>query len=500
MSITAPSITSYSKPLLYWALFHLAAWSLIPFLCNTCLPLDTIEASMWGSQWAWGYDKHPPLSGWAAHAAALLAGDLGIYCLAQLCVVTAGLGIYRLARLLTLDTKAAFLAVLSLDLLFYYQYAAVEFNVNILQMPFWAWGWFFGLDALQNKRYASWLGLGVCIGLGALTKYIAVFMLVPLFAAWWQRGELKTVLKSPGLYVAGAASILLFLPHLIWMMNHEWITITYGLSRGGDEPAAWWQHLWHPVEFILGQATIMAPALIIALVCMKSGASITKPIRGTGALFFGAFAFIALFSLITGMAPVTMWAAPMPLAIGVWLVSRYGIAEHPRFLYRMVGVTAVFYVVAYVVVFGLAPVIREKPHRVNYPGPELASRLEALWEEHGSGAFDYIVADEWNGGIVNHYGRQRPAVVIHGDFKLATYLAKNDVKAKGALVFWLKSRDHLSSKAKPMEREFPDIHSHFNDIIPLPDLIVPWPRRTDGKAGRYGIAYIPPAENMRDER
>ncbi|MBT8043085.1 MAG: glycosyltransferase family 39 protein, partial [Pontiella sp.] len=387
-----------------------------------------------------------------------------------------------------------------LDLLFYYQYGAVEFNVNILQMPFWAWGWFFGLDALQNKRYASWLGLGACIGLGALTKYIAVFMLVPLFAAWWQRGELKAALKSPGLYLAGAFSILLFLPHLVWMMNHEWITITYGLSRGGDEPAAWWQHLWHPVEFILGQAAIMAPALIIALICRKSSKIIDKPIPGTGALFFGTFVFIALFSLITGMAPVTMWAAPMPLAIGVWLVSRYRIVDHSRILYRMVGLAVVFYSVAYIVVFGLAPVIREKPHRVNYPGPELARQVEQIWQEQGNGRFDYIVADEWYGGIVNHYGEQRPAVVIHGDFKLATYLTEDDVKARGALVLWLKNRDHLSSKAKLMEREFPDIHSHFEEIIPLPDLIVPWPRRTDGKAGRYGIAYIPPAENMRDER
>ncbi|MDE0577726.1 MAG: hypothetical protein OSB39_12320 [Opitutales bacterium] len=30
---------------------------------------------MWGSEWAWGYDKPPPLSGWTA--AALALGDFG---------------------------------------------------------------------------------------------------------------------------------------------------------------------------------------------------------------------------------------------------------------------------------------------------------------------------------------------------------------------------------------------------------------------------------------
>ena len=46
---------------------------------------------------------------------------------------------------------------------------------------------------------------------------------------------MKKALMSPGLYVAGLVSLLIFLPHLIWMKNHDWITITYGLKRGGGE-------------------------------------------------------------------------------------------------------------------------------------------------------------------------------------------------------------------------------------------------------------------------
>ncbi|NNJ71465.1 MAG: glycosyltransferase family 39 protein, partial [Kiritimatiellales bacterium] len=219
--------------------YHLLAWTIIPLLCNTCLPLDSIEAVMWGSQWAWGYDKHPPLSAWAAELFTNLLDDGGLYLLSQLCIVVAGLGIYRLGRLLSLSGKQALYAVLLLDTVYYYQFISVEFNVNYMQLPFWAWGWYFGIDAVQNKRRISWLGLGVCVALGALTKYIAVFMLVPLFAAWVARGELKTAVRSPGLYLAGAVSILLFLPHLLWMMNHEWITITYGLRRGAGEQALW---------------------------------------------------------------------------------------------------------------------------------------------------------------------------------------------------------------------------------------------------------------------
>ena len=43
-------------------LSHLIIWTLIPSLTNKNLPLDTIEALAWGSNFNWGFDKHPPMS------------------------------------------------------------------------------------------------------------------------------------------------------------------------------------------------------------------------------------------------------------------------------------------------------------------------------------------------------------------------------------------------------------------------------------------------------
>ena len=42
--------------------FHLIIWTVIPYLTNDNLPLDTIEALAWGSNLDWGYSKHPPMS------------------------------------------------------------------------------------------------------------------------------------------------------------------------------------------------------------------------------------------------------------------------------------------------------------------------------------------------------------------------------------------------------------------------------------------------------
>lgn len=475
-----------------WTLYHLVAWTLLPLLCNTCLPLDSIEAVMWGSQWQWGYDKHPPLSAWAAELFTHLMGDGGLYLLSQLCIVVAGLGIYRLGRLLKLTAKQALVAVLLLDTIYYYQYISVEFNVNYLQMPFWAWGWVFGIAAVQNRRIGNWIGLGICVALAALTKYIGVFLLVPLFLAWWQRGELKQVMRRPGIYLAGIVAILLFLPHLSWMKNHEWITITYGLKRGGTQTALWWHHLWNPLEFLLTQLAILAPLILSAVYCAIKSSGKPEKHPGVSGLAAGAYLAIAGLSLCTGMEPVTMWAAPMALTIGLWLVPRYRIELHPKAVLVAMILMSTTFIGAYGIVYGLGPLTRDKPHRVNYPGKTLAREVEARWHDQQAQPLQYMIADEFLGGIVNCYGIDRPAVMIRGSLERSAYLSEAQVHEHGALVLWLKSRDSQSEKKKTLEQIFPDIAERFPQLHRLPDLVIPWPRTPNNQAGRFGIAYIPP--------
>jgi 4-amino-4-deoxy-L-arabinose transferase-like glycosyltransferase len=328
-----------------------------------------MEAVMWGSQWQWGYHKHPPLSAWAAELFSSAFGDAGIYMLSQLCIITAGLGIYRIARqFFNLTEKQSILAVLLLDTLYFNQFISFEFNVNYLQMPFWAWAWYCGFAAVQYRRMPYWIGLGACVTMGALTKYIAVFMLVPLFIAWWQRGELKTVLSSPGIYIAGLTSGLLFLPHLLWMRNNDWITITYAMKRGNfSEPPTWWQHLANPGEFLLIQLGILAPALLLGFICLRRSKEPSRPLPGATGLALGAYLFFSLLSLATGMETVAMWAAPMPLAIGIWLVPRCRMDLFPRLFAGMIGFLWILFLSAYIIVNGFGPVIDKRPHRANYP-------------------------------------------------------------------------------------------------------------------------------------
>ena len=48
-----------NKILIFFLLSHLIIWTLIPYISNNNLPLDTIEALAWGSNLDWGFNKHP---------------------------------------------------------------------------------------------------------------------------------------------------------------------------------------------------------------------------------------------------------------------------------------------------------------------------------------------------------------------------------------------------------------------------------------------------------
>ena len=93
---------SRSMPLLAWiaarpgrafAAFlglHAAVWTALPTLLYPNLPLDLIEALIYGREWQLGYDKLPPLPWWLVEIAYRLVGhDFAYYLLAQVAVVAA---------------------------------------------------------------------------------------------------------------------------------------------------------------------------------------------------------------------------------------------------------------------------------------------------------------------------------------------------------------------------------------------------------------------------
>jgi hypothetical protein len=80
------------------------------------------------------------------------------------------------------------------------------------------------LVTCENPRY--WLGIGVFIGLGMLTKYSMGFYVVGLAAGVLLTGRARW-LKSPWLWAGAGVSLLIFLPNLVWLVQNHFIHLDF---------------------------------------------------------------------------------------------------------------------------------------------------------------------------------------------------------------------------------------------------------------------------------
>jgi 4-amino-4-deoxy-L-arabinose transferase-like glycosyltransferase len=88
--------------------------------------------------------------------------------------------------------------------------------------------------ALNGQKW-RWLTAGLFTGLGLWSKY--TMLAVGLVFLWGliaetHRGRAARGLKSPWPYLGGVVALLVFLPHLTWNAQHDWITFKFQLRHG----------------------------------------------------------------------------------------------------------------------------------------------------------------------------------------------------------------------------------------------------------------------------
>src|SRR3954469_6785408 len=136
---------------------HLAGGATLPAILYQNLPLDLIEALMYGREWQLGYDKLPPLPWWLVEVVHRLIGhDAAYYALAQVSVIAAFALVWLTGRSM-LGAAQALVAVLIVDGLQYFQYTAAKFNHDVIQLPLWALAGYSFHAAIRRGHLGFWL-------------------------------------------------------------------------------------------------------------------------------------------------------------------------------------------------------------------------------------------------------------------------------------------------------------------------------------------------------
>ena len=308
---------------------HAALWTALPALLYPNLPLDLIEALMYGREWQLGYDKLPPLPWWLVQVAYQLVGhDFAYYLLAQI-AVAAGLAVVFLTARALVGTTGALASVLIVDGLHYLNYTSAKFNHDVVQLPFWALAGFAFHRALRGRQNADWLLLGLAVGISLWAKYFVAVLAIPLALFVLLDREARQTLKTPGPYIALAAALVTMAPHLVWLVNNDFLPFTYAEHRALPSRGLI-DHVWRPLQFAIGQLFFLLPSLLIAAPLLLPRSRAGAPALAASAdaydrrivalLAFGPVATVLALSALSGRGTVAMWGYPLWLFLGLWIV------------------------------------------------------------------------------------------------------------------------------------------------------------------------------------
>ena len=338
-----------------------------------------------------GYLDHPPMVAWLIWLGTTLFGqnEFGVRIGAFGCWMVTSWFLYRMTSHL-FDKSSALIAVLLAQVLPFF------FSVGFLMTPdaplvaCWSGTLYFAVRALMGEHRHAWWGVGVCFGLGMISKYsigvlgpaMLLFLLLdPGSRRWFLRWE-------P--YAAALVSALIFSPVIVWNLQHGWASFGF---QGARRLSA---HAHFSLHVLIGSALVLlTPTGILAALLMLFQNQASVQAKDSTAkqrsLFIQVFTLVplAVFVAFSLRHRVQLnWTGPLwlavlaPIARSIW--SLPSARWLPRLLHRVwaptILIAVVFYAVGlYYLVLGLPGVGYSKQVQLVPAGwRDLASQVSEL--------------------------------------------------------------------------------------------------------------------------
>lgn len=209
-----------------------------------------------GQHLGWGYVDHPPLWPFVAW---LLSHTIGTSLFAlRLIPALCGAGLVlltgALARRMGGGRMAQALAALAILAAPIYMLMQHLFTMNAAEPLLWMLCAWCVLRYVEDENPRWWLWIGVLCGIGMLMKYSIVFFAAGLIVGLALTPH-RRVFASKWFWLGCVAAIVIFLPHLVWLVRHHFPFLEYehnvrsstrDVRRG-------------PLAFTLDQAEILNP-------------------------------------------------------------------------------------------------------------------------------------------------------------------------------------------------------------------------------------------------
>ena len=312
-----------------FVLSHLLIWTVVPTITNKNLPLDVIEALAWGSNLDWGFNKHPPGSAFFPEMFFQIFGaqDWAFYLLSQIFVVIAFFYVFKLSNEIFKNIKLGLISVLLLESIYFFNFTTPEFNVNVCQLPFWSLTVYYSwkIYNAKNIKFFDCFLIGLFGAIGFLSKYLFLYLLLSIVALFIYIIFVKKLKKFDFKYlIIIEVFLVLLVPHLIWLFNNDFVTLSYGLKRTSLDSSNLFNHIKYPGIFLVKQIGILIPFLVLGwLIINKLKFKLNlKDKKLIFLLFVNLFPIFLILatSILMGSRIRTMWMTPFYLFFGVLFV------------------------------------------------------------------------------------------------------------------------------------------------------------------------------------
>ncbi len=255
------------------SMFVLIGASILMRLVYLGLPeLMEQEAYYWNyaQHPALSYLDHPPLVAVLIRAGTALFGttEFAVRIGAFFCWFVTAWFVYRLTFRIY-GSAAARAAVLLLAVLPLY------FGMGFLMTPdaplhaAWSALLYFLYRALLEGENRAWLGVGLSLGLGLLSKYTIVLLGPAILLFMLTDRQARSVLLRPHPYAAVLVALIVFTPVIVWNMQHDWVSFLFQSEARLNRDSVF------ATPYLLGYVVlILTPAGVLGLVqylfCFKS--------------------------------------------------------------------------------------------------------------------------------------------------------------------------------------------------------------------------------------
>jgi 4-amino-4-deoxy-L-arabinose transferase-like glycosyltransferase len=247
--------------------------------------------------------------------------------------------------------------------------------------------------------------------IGFLSKYLFLYLLVSIDLLFIYLIFIKRERKFDFKYLITVEVFLIVLvPHLIWLNNNEFITITYGLARTGLEQSSLIDHIKFPLIFLIKQVGLLILFLILVWLLVKK-IKFKFDLKDKKLLFLLAINILPILlmfltSVVTGSKIRTMWMTPFYLFFGTLFVYLFQAQINIKKLKP--------FVIGFIFLFFLSPIlyayvsISKDDKRTDYPGKEIAIKTQYAWDQQFKSKINVVYGNEWNAGNLSYHLKSRP--------------------------------------------------------------------------------------------